>query len=186
MKNLIPILAIFALMGMAAANNGGDPTIFHKHSAIPVTAAGWGTDTVTSDCQLGWGDDSWVLTLTEAKDVTIEVDDCCCVGDYFEIYVDGVKVGTTPAPAAWGCGQPGPISTGSATVSLMPGTYTITVRDAGFDGRDLEGTGMCPAGFTVSGETDPYTGTTVPETAVLVGAIALLTPGMIYLVRRKR
>ncbi|MBN2013870.1 MAG: hypothetical protein JW778_01690 [Candidatus Altiarchaeota archaeon] len=195
MKKILTILMILTAIGMATADNGGDPTIFHPHSDIPVDASGWNTSTGTIDCvygsTTGWAYDRWILTLTEAKDVTIQVDDCCCPGDYFEIYVDIVLIGTTPVPSEWGCesGTYGEgLSSGSATISLTPGTYTIEVRDAGFQAHTAEeiaAENMCPAAFTVSGTTGPYTGTTVPEPALAIGLLSLVVPGMIYLIRKR-
>jgi len=124
-------------------------------SAISITDSDWTTATSTSDCATGQGDDTWQLTLTQTRNVTVSVTDCCCPGDYFEVRVDGNLIGTTPNLAPpWGCDSSGPNSSGSFTVTLCPGTHSITVRDAGFDGHSLteiQNQGMCPAGFTVSG-----------------------------------
>lgn len=124
-------------------------------STIPITDSGWSTETATSDCTSGQGDDTWELTLTQSRGVTITVDDCCCPGDYYEVRVDGLLIGSTPNLAPpWGCDFSGPNSSGSFTVPLCAGTHTITVRDAGFDGHtleEIEAQQMCPAGFTVTG-----------------------------------
>ena len=124
-------------------------------STISITDSGWTTNTTTSDCATGQGDDTWQLTLTQTRNVTVTVNDCCCSGDYYEVRVDGNLIGTTPNLAPpWGCDSSGPNSSGSFTVTLCPGLHTITVRDAGFDGHSLaeiQNQGMCPAGFTVSG-----------------------------------
>ncbi len=76
-------------------------------------------------------------------------------GDYFEVYVNGDKIGTTPNLAPpWGCDFSGPLSSGSFKIVLCPGVHTIRVRDAGFDGHspdEIADQNMCPAGFTVSG-----------------------------------
>jgi len=103
----------------------------------------------------GQGDDVWQLILTQPKDLTVTVLDCCCPGDYYEVRVDGKLIGTTPNLAPpWGCDFSGPVSSGSFTVTLCTGTHTITIRDAGFDGHsqnEIADQGMCPAGFTVMG-----------------------------------
>lgn len=122
---------------------------------IQITDSGWSTATSTGDCVSGWGDDTWELTLTQIKELTVTVTDCCCPGDYFEVYVDGEKIGTTANLAPpWGCSFGGPNSSGSFKKVLCPGVHTIQVRDAGFDGHsqtEISDQNMCPAGFTVSG-----------------------------------
>lgn len=70
---------------------------------ISITDSDWTTYTQTSDCATGWGDDTWQLTLTQIRNVTIAVTDCCCPGDYYEVWVDGKLIGTTPNLAPpWG------------------------------------------------------------------------------------
>jgi hypothetical protein len=110
--------------------------------------------TSTSDCVTGQGDDSWQLTLSQTRTLTVTVQDLYCPGDYYEVRVDGALIGTTFKPAAWGCSSSGTLSSGSFSISLCPGTHLITVRDAGFDGHsqaEIEEQGMCPAGFNVAG-----------------------------------
>jgi hypothetical protein len=135
-------------------------------SSISITDSNWSTNTSSSDCATGQGDDTWLLTLTQPRNVTINATDCCCPGDYFEIRVDGTLIGTTPNLAPpWGCNFSGPSSSGSFTVPLCPGTHTITVRDAGFDGHSLteiQAQSMCPAGFTVSGTLSAPSAVAVP------------------------
>lgn len=138
---------------------------------ITITDSGWDTFTTTSDCATGQGDDIWQLTLTQARNVTIGVADCCCPGDYYEVRVDGNLIGTTLNLAPpWGCDFSGSLSGGSFTVPMCAGTHTITVRDAGFDGHSLteiQGQGMCPAGFTVSGTLSPAGPVAIPVTGKL-------------------
>lgn len=146
---------------------------------ISITDSDWTTYTQTSDCATGWGDDTWQLTLTQIRNVTIAVTDCCCPGDYYEVWVDGKLIGTTPNLAPpWGCDFSGPLSAGSFTVTLCPGTHTISVRDAGFDGHSLseiQDQRMCPAGFTVSGVLSaPSTATAAPSEAMFVPSPAPL------------
>lgn len=160
-----PFLALFAALLTATLAPGwsgaqtpnateaapGDP----ERVVIPITDSDWSTPTTTSDCATGMADDTWELTLSQARQVTISADDCCCPGDYFEVFVNGNQIGVTPNLAPpWGCDSSGPLSSGSFAVPLCPGPHTITVRDAGFDGHSLDEIleqGMCPAGFTVSG-----------------------------------
>lgn len=138
---------------------------------ITVTDSGWTTSTTSSDCATGQADDVWQLTLTQARNVTIGVEDCCCPGDYYEVRVDGNLIGTTLNLAPpWGCDFSGSLSGGSFTVPMCAGTHIITVRDAGFDGHSLteiQEQGMCPAGFTVSGTLSPPGPVTIPVTPKL-------------------
>jgi hypothetical protein len=153
--------------GESQAQEPPPPNLGHEVSAaglIPIVDSGWITGSSTSDCTnyTGWGDDQWELTLTSAQDVAISVDDCCCPGDFYEVYVDGTLVGTTPdLSPPWGCSYTGPMSSDTFTCSLQPGTYLIEVRDAGLDGHtpaEIVAEDMCPAGYTVSGALSTYTG----------------------------
>jgi hypothetical protein len=86
----------------------------------------------------------------------ISVWDRWCPGDFYEIYINGEILATTPnLGPPWGCSYVGPWSEGCyTTVSLPPGVYTITIRDASFDahpGSELMEQLMCPAGFFVMG-----------------------------------
>jgi hypothetical protein len=153
-----------------------DPDLFgfRALAVIPVVDSGWTTNTSTSDCATGWGDDTWSLQLSAVRALTVTVNDCCCPGDYFEVYVDDRLIGTTPVSSGWGCGNPGSNSSGSFTVTLCPGTHTIKVRDAGFDGHSLEEIqrfNMCPAGFTVSGALGPASAS-VPNIVETAGRAA--------------
>lgn len=162
------LVCIIVVLGVSQSGQSGQSTVGQKRkngesrdqligiqSVISVTDSGWSTPTNTSDCATGQADDTWELTLTEPRNLTVTVADCCCPGDYFEVRVDGNLIGTTPNLAPpWGCDVTGPLSSGSFTVPLCPGTHTITVRNAGFDGHSLteiQAQGMCPAGFTVAG-----------------------------------
>ena len=103
----------------------------------------------TSDCIDGWGDDTWTITLTSPYDLTVRVQDCCNIGDYYAIYVGGCVIGTTPDP-----GPSGPLSDGSAIVSLGPGTYLIEIKNVL---PTWPSTG-CPAAYQVTGTLGDYTG----------------------------
>ena len=124
-------------------------------SVIAITDSDFSSISSTSDCVAGQGDDVWQLTLTQPKDLTVTVIDCCCPGDFYEVRVDDKLIGTTPnLGPPWGCDFSGPLSSGSFTVTLCTGTHTITIRDAGFDGHsasEIAAENMCPAGFTVLG-----------------------------------
>lgn len=136
-------------------NNYNEESMFRtQRGTIVIVDSGWDTQTITNDCQYGWADDKWQLILTSTRNVTITIKDQLCVGDYFELYVNGSLIGATPKPDAWGCSQTGTLSSGSFTVTLQPGTHLIKVRDAGFDGHTQEEIvceRMCPACFQVSG-----------------------------------
>jgi hypothetical protein len=152
---------------------------------IHITDSGWDTFTATFDCERGgrdkgWATDQWELTLTKTGIATITATDMFCAGDYFEIYINGELVTTTPDPGAWGCtGYPsGPHSSGSFTAILCPGTYAIAVRDAGFDGhspKEIQDERMCPAGFRVSGALSPYQ---QPLTARAAATEGLFAPAL--------
>lgn len=135
-----------------------------------LTNSGWSMDSATYDCApnyKGWGNDRWHLTLTSPKNLTVKVTDCCCPGDFYEIYVNDELIGTTPQVPWWGCisysgywGNPAYLSSGSVNVNLNPGTYVIKIRDAGFDGHTpakIESEQMCPAGYSVTGTLSPIT-----------------------------
>lgn len=121
---------------------------------IYVTNSNWTTNSTTSDCAQGWGNDEWRLTLSRPKTVRIRLDDCCCPGDYYSVYVNGDLLGTTPKPAVWGCDYTGNLSSGTFNIFLPTGTHTIKVRDVSFSdhsAREIAYQRMCPAGFTLSG-----------------------------------
>ncbi len=121
---------------------------------IDVVDSNWSTFSETSDCAQGWGDDEWRLRLSHPKTVRIRVDDCCCPGDYYSVYVNGNLLGTTPKPAVWGCYYTGSLSTGTFDIFLPTGTHTIKVRDVSFSdhtAQEIAYQRMCPAGFTLSG-----------------------------------
>ncbi|GEM_PF-2695023 len=137
-------------------NSGGVTTCSpaSPNGIIYVTDSNWSTSSRTSDCAQGWGNDEWRLTLSQPKTVRIRVDDCCCPGDYYSIYVNGNLLGTTPKPAVWGCDYTGSLSSGSFDIFLPTGTHTIKVRDVSFGDHTAEEIAyqrMCPAGFTLSG-----------------------------------
>jgi|HubBroStandDraft_3_1064219.scaffolds.fasta_scaffold24428_2 hypothetical protein len=153
---LLSCLLLFAPRGGSATArvNGSPRQSAVEKSVFVVVDTGWSAATQASDCVTGQADDSWQLELSSAANLTVEADDEACPGDFFEIYVDGIKVGTTPRPDAWGCSASGTLSSGSFSVDLCTGTHSITFRDAGFDGHsqaEIAAEHMCPAGFRVAG-----------------------------------
>lgn len=121
---------------------------------IYVTDSNWSTDSETSDCAQGWANDEWRLTLSQPKTVRLNVDDCCCPGDYYSVYVDGNLIGTTPKPSVWGCNFTGYLSAGTFETLLPAGTHTIKIRDVSFadhTAQQIAYERMCPAGFTLEG-----------------------------------
>ena len=143
----LAVMVIFmATTTVQAADNNVVPGLFSTQGADIVLPddTGWlQTWSGTSDCVDGWGDDIWTITLTRPYDLTVRVEDCCIIGDYYAIYVDDCVIGTTPDP-----GPSGPLSDGSATVSLGPGTYLIKIKNI-LPTWPLP-TG-CPAGYWVTG-----------------------------------
>jgi len=113
-------------------------------SVISVTDADWRGSSLTDDCATGWAVDTWELTLTKAQVVTFSLEDCCTVGDYYELWIDGTLRGTTPHVSLYGPTA----SAGTFAVRLAGGTHQIQVRDAAFQtfSSDVLGA-MCPAGF---------------------------------------
>ncbi|MBK9714923.1 MAG: hypothetical protein IPO81_27050 [Kouleothrix sp.] len=139
---------------------------------IPIVDQGWSTNSVTADCARGWGADEWQLTLTQPKSVRIAISDCCCPGDFYELYINNVRIGTTPRPAVWGCNVSGAPSSGVFNMVLAAGQYRIKVRDAGFDGhsaQEIAYARMCPAGFTITGTLSSPPA--VPDLAILPASI---------------
>src|SRR5262249_37910268 len=101
----------------------------------------------TSDTVNGWGDDQWQITLSSARSVSIQVADCCIVGDNYEVYVDSKLIGTTPSEPLSGSTY----SQGTFTTVLTAGSHLITIRDPG--GLDYYRQGytfMIPAGYYVT------------------------------------
>jgi hypothetical protein len=103
----------------------------------------------SSDCTLptspNFGVDSYSVTLSAPREITIGASDCCCIGDFYRTFVNGVTFNTTPNPFTycaagtdpWGCitGTCGPLSSGSSTACLPAGTYSVTVKGLTFEGH---------------------------------------------------
>lgn len=114
---------------------------------ILVADGGWSGGGVCSDCSSGWSDDVWELTLSESRVVTFLIEDCCIVGDIYELWVDGKRVGTTSHVFVDGPSA----STGRFTLTLKGGTHRLQVRNTAFLSFPpdvLER--MCPSGFYFS------------------------------------
>ena len=146
----LAVMVIFmATTTVQAGDNNIDPGLVSMGAVVLLDDTGWPqTSSQTSDCVDGWGDDTWTITLTGPWDLTVRVQDCCAIGDYYAIYVGGCVIGTTPDP-----GPSGPLSAGSATVSLGPGTYLIKIKNIL---PTWPSTG-CPAGYQVTGTLGTYT-----------------------------
>lgn len=157
---LITTLILLMSFQTVSADDCDDCNYDENHiprGVIPLVDTGWSGGTITNDCgpnYYGWCDDQWQLTLTSSAAVTIYVGDIACPGDFYEVYIDGFLIGTTPdLSPPWGCSYTGPMSSGSFTVLKNPGTYLIEIRDAGFDGHtpaEIVAESMCPAGFMVT------------------------------------
>lgn len=139
-------LLLFAAPGYAdppaPGGNAGD--MVSPAALIQVTDADWAGWTQTSDCQAGWADDTWELTLTTPYLVHLKIADNFIVGDYFELFIDGVSAGTTPVVPYQGPTY----SVGEFDVPLGAGVHTFTIQDIAFLTFTPEQlAGMCPAGF---------------------------------------
>lgn len=129
--------------------------------------------------------DSYSLTLTAPKRVTIGSRDGFCIGDYYDTKVNGSLFNRTPNPAdycpegtdSWGCvtGTCTTLSQGSTTACLPAGTYTVTVENPGFTGKsaqEIADERMCPAGFWQLFNTESVTACSCAE--VQRGVIAVM------------
>jgi hypothetical protein len=160
MKKLIAIALTVALISsglvvsVASADDGGSNALggVSVATTYEYTDTGWAeTYTESQDCiaNNGWAKDDWELTVSAFGFLTVNARDSFIVGDYFEIWIDGVKEYTTTNP---GCKTSNPYSEGSVTVWLDPGIHTIEIRDA----LDfVTCTGMCPAGYYITGVWEP-------------------------------
>lgn len=150
MSKMVLTVCVAVLLAVPAVRAGeNDPGLASIEFDYQFTDTGWSTGTATSDCDDGWGDDTWELTLTYGRELTIHVLDCCIIGDYYEVWVDGALVDTTPAP-----GYPGGTthSEGWFTVALAPGVHLIEIRNALFETLGpVDLAIMCPAGVLVEG-----------------------------------
>jgi hypothetical protein len=124
-------------------------TLVETNSVIRVTDENWSGYSTCTDCSEGWASDIWELTLTKTRLVTFSIEDCCIVGDYYELWIDGKRTGTTEQVELWGDN----LSTGQFAVTLKGGTHQMKVRDSAFDTFSPDVLNyMCPAGFYFSWE----------------------------------
>jgi hypothetical protein len=177
MRKTLTMLAVLVLSAFlctsAWAQNAPAGVGASTQAVIPlVDPVGFTHGNSTSDCvnptDAALGVDSYSLTLTAPKEVTIGAADCCCIGDYYRTFVNGVTFNTTPNPfdycAAgtdpWGCltGTCTPLSSGSSTACLPAGTYSVNVKSLTFVGHaaaEIAAELMCPNAWTDSISTAP-------------------------------
>lgn len=125
---------------------------------VALSEKNWDDDGQINDSLHGWSNEKWELTLNTPQNLTIIIEDVGSPGDYFEVYINNKLIGTTFKPNCWGYSQVGALSFGKFTVSLSPGTYIISIRDAGLDGHtqeEIKNEKMCPAGFKIKGRLSP-------------------------------
>lgn len=146
--------------GQVAVGHHGENIVVVPPGVDPVGVHTFGS--VTSDCEpclLGFGDDRYDFSLTAARDVLIEVADCCIEGDRYESRCNERNTDED------GDGDPNnheedcivgrefpnvPVDTFAnlGTVTLGPGDWTIRIRDVHFQ-ADPPPCAGCAAGYTV-------------------------------------
>lgn len=180
MSRFLPVAALVAitccLAGPVWGANAPEDVFSIAATEVPVTDPVNFLDLNTvSDCDdpdmaTFKGNRFYTVTLTGEKLLTIGVEDCCCIGDYYRVTINGVDFFTSPNPAdtcpagtdPWGCvtGDCTDLSTGSKAILLAPGIYTIEVYDEGFKGhtaQEIDDENMCGAAFTVTMTTEDLT-----------------------------
>ncbi len=177
MRTTLTMLAVLALSAFlctsAWAQNAPAGAGAGTQAVIPLTdPVGFTHGNSSADCTLptspNFGVDSYTLTLTAPKEVTIGAADCCCIGDYYQTFVNGSTFNTTPNPFTycaagtdpWGCvtGTCTALSSGSSTACLPAGTYSVAVRGKTFEGHtsvEIAAELMCPNAWTDSISTAP-------------------------------
>jgi hypothetical protein len=162
-SRLVLVLTAFIMIAAAIAIPLSG-NIAHSHATAPtpgpntlptsgpdalyqINETGWSGFSQTSDTVNGWGDDQWQITLSSTRSVSIQVIDCCIVGDNYEVYVDSKLIGTTPPEPLYGSTD----SQGTFTTTLTAGSHLITIRDPGGISYYQQGdTFMIPAGYSVT------------------------------------
>jgi len=157
-KTMVFLCALVLVLGMIG-------TAGATYVVDPLLGGSWGTTFVADLDGDGVYDgdtaDDWSITAPGAFTITVGIDDCCIVGDYFDIFVDGALIGTTPVTAPYGS----TLSSASFDVTLSGGAHIIDFQDVAL--RDFfpgtYGEEFSPAGATVT-----ISGiTAVPEPATL-------------------
>jgi hypothetical protein len=183
-------LGLLALMTFVCCpvwgqNNSGGAVVGTQALITLTDPVGYTNGNGTSDCAdpaaPAAGVNSYALTLTATKRVTIGAADCCCIGDYYQTSLNGVPFNTTPNPfdycAAgtdpWGCatGTCTTLSSGSTSACLRAGNYPVTVKSLTFIGHtaaEIAAEGMCPNAWTDSINTAPVSACTCGERQALV------------------
>lgn len=180
---VLPLLGNVGRVSAATPGSNTFPTT-GPDALYQINESGWSGPSQTSDTVNGWGDDQWQITLSSARSVSIQVADCCIVGDNYEVYVDSQLIGTTPQEPLYGSTP----SQGTFTVTLTAGSHLITIRDPGGVFYYQQGdTFMIPAGYNVTISTSGFTdcptagslGITLP-TVQVQGATRLKPWGLTY------
>lgn len=139
----------------------------------------------TSETCPAMDEDVYAFSLAQKSIVTILVDDCCIVGDRYNVYVDDELIGVTSQVACDG----GVLSSGTFTIELDAGDHTLQFADTCspcFTGSPPCYEGWLPAGFYFS-----YTTETVipsPEFPSLFLPVSLIIGmlGVVLLIQRTR
>jgi len=134
------------------------------------------------DAAYGIGNPIWVYSPTPEL-LTVDVQDCCLVGDVYGVTINGAPMGiTTPVPLY------GPsLSTGSFSAHVGAGWSFVTIDDTllsyiGF--ADPYGGGIVPGNFSPAGLSEQIYSSTTPEP----GSLMLMGSGLLGLagtLRRK-
>lgn len=138
-------------LGDATAALPADPASPATPS-IPATSysigtGGWSGSSGTSDTRGGWGDDTWTFNFKQVMKITVSVTDCCIVGDYYAVYINQTRIGTTPYEPYNGSTP----SQGTFSALVGPGSHRISIQDIGGLALYKQGNSiMIPAGYDVS------------------------------------
>ena len=123
-KFLMFLCAVTLVLGMVGIVGATSYTI------NPLTGGSWSTvfyadlnGDLTYD---GDTADDWAITYPGLYSISIGIDDCCMFGDYFDVFIDGSTIGTTPVVAKDGSDG---YSQGTFSVVLGTGTHIIDFQD---------------------------------------------------------